>query len=454
MKKTTIVILLTLALCVSPLPASAYQLSGTISGAVFLGGITYVISLSLSSGTPPDMYLAFVLFGNGSYTIRDVPQGQYIIVAFQDRDNNLTPSTGDYFGWYGQQLPEILNVNGNMSGLNIRVNPMPSTQIEGVISYAGTQTGITLIEAAADTQFTQNQFYSIVLDSTGNGAYTLFLDPGIYYVRAFLDADLNLTYSPGDPSGYYGQPGPHSTVNVTSGPAQGINFAIYDPVAGLSLTLTPTVVPVVIPAQGGSFAFTVRLTNHGNTPEAVDAWLDVVLPNGNPYGPLLNRALMVPGGAQITRILTQAVPAAGPPGQYTYRGFIGDYPNIIAAADSFRFTKTADDGAGAPAHSWNITGWDDNMPSASLPEYCALHPASPNPFNQKTDIRYQLPAASQVKLAVYDITGREVAVLAEGVYSAGMHNVEWEGKDCASGIYFVLLTTRDIVKTRKLLLIK
>ena len=64
----------------------------------------------------------------------------------------------------------------------------------------------------------------------------------------------------------------------------------------------------------------------------------------------------------------------------------------------------------------------------------------PNPFNPTTVIRYQLSVASHVRLTVYDLLGREVATLVDGVQSAGVHSALFSGTECASGIYFYRLS--------------
>ena len=68
----------------------------------------------------------------------------------------------------------------------------------------------------------------------------------------------------------------------------------------------------------------------------------------------------------------------------------------------------------------------------------------PNPFNPSTTIRYSLPARSRVRLSVYDVAGREVAVIEDGVRAAGPHVVQWDGTDHkglppSTGVYFVRL---------------
>ena len=78
----------------------------------------------------------------------------------------------------------------------------------------------------------------------------------------------------------------------------------------------------------------------------------------------------------------------------------------------------------------------------------------PNPFNPKTIIGYQLPAASDVRLEVFDIIGRRVAVLIDGPVQAGVHQVEFNASHLASGVYLYRLIAGDKVMSRKLTLIK
>jgi hypothetical protein len=78
----------------------------------------------------------------------------------------------------------------------------------------------------------------------------------------------------------------------------------------------------------------------------------------------------------------------------------------------------------------------------------------PNPFNPGTEIRYSLLAPSKMRLSVFDRTGREVAVLADGVQAAGEHAAVFSGADLPSGIYFCRLQTGRAVLTRKMVLQK
>ena len=78
----------------------------------------------------------------------------------------------------------------------------------------------------------------------------------------------------------------------------------------------------------------------------------------------------------------------------------------------------------------------------------------PNPFNPSTTIEFGLPEAGKVKLAVYDITGREVAVLLNADVSAGRHHVNWSCSECAVGTYMVILSGNNFRQVQKATFLK
>jgi len=78
----------------------------------------------------------------------------------------------------------------------------------------------------------------------------------------------------------------------------------------------------------------------------------------------------------------------------------------------------------------------------------------PNPLNPSTEISFSLPAASKVKLEVYNISGQLVATPANGSFDAGNHSVVWDGSGVATGVYFYRLDADGVISSRKMLLIK
>lgn len=89
-----------------------------------------------------------------------------------------------------------------------------------------------------------------------------------------------------------------------------------------------------------------------------------------------------------------------------------------------------------------------------IPNGFYLGDAYPNPFNPTTNIRFNNPIAGEIKLLVYDISGREVSVLVNGTFNAGKYEVVFEGSNFSSGVYFYSLQTNEYKLTKRLVLIK
>jgi hypothetical protein len=83
-----------------------------------------------------------------------------------------------------------------------------------------------------------------------------------------------------------------------------------------------------------------------------------------------------------------------------------------------------------------------------------LHQNYPNPFNPATKISFTIPLAGNVELKVYDILGKEVALLADNFYTAGKYTIEFDASFLSSGVYFYRLKSGDLVQNRKMILLK
>lgn len=92
--------------------------------------------------------------------------------------------------------------------------------------------------------------------------------------------------------------------------------------------------------------------------------------------------------------------------------------------------------------------------STVIPKEYFVSPNYPNPFNPETKIKFGLPKQSFVKIAVYDILGREVALLANELLNAGEFAVDWKADNFPSGIYFYRIEAGDFVRTSKMMLVK
>jgi hypothetical protein len=90
----------------------------------------------------------------------------------------------------------------------------------------------------------------------------------------------------------------------------------------------------------------------------------------------------------------------------------------------------------------------------AVPTRFSLSPTYPNPFNASTTISFSLSARGEASLEIFDILGRKVAALHEGVLGAGRYTVTWDAGDLPSGIYLARLTSAGNLRTRRMALVK
>ena len=78
----------------------------------------------------------------------------------------------------------------------------------------------------------------------------------------------------------------------------------------------------------------------------------------------------------------------------------------------------------------------------------------PNPFNPVVTVSLAISKMGLVSMGVFDIRGRELAVLADKNYQLGYYSINWNASSYSSGVYFITLTTSDTKLTQKVLLLK
>ena len=91
---------------------------------------------------------------------------------------------------------------------------------------------------------------------------------------------------------------------------------------------------------------------------------------------------------------------------------------------------------------------------SEIPENFFLDKNYPNPFNPATTINVSIPKESEVTLKIYDITGKEVSSLADGILKAGLYKFTFNATELPSGVYFYKLKTDGYTDTKKMVLIK
>jgi photosystem II stability/assembly factor-like uncharacterized protein len=96
-----------------------------------------------------------------------------------------------------------------------------------------------------------------------------------------------------------------------------------------------------------------------------------------------------------------------------------------------------------------VLSGEEKIPSGYL-----LEQNYPNPFNPVTNIKFQLPNARFVKLAVFDMLGEELETLVNEELNAGTYKADWNATDYPSGVYFYKIYTGDYTETKKMMLVK
>jgi len=89
-----------------------------------------------------------------------------------------------------------------------------------------------------------------------------------------------------------------------------------------------------------------------------------------------------------------------------------------------------------------------------VPTAVSLSKAYPNPFNPSTTISYDVPSDMNINLVVYDVRGRMVAELVNGMREQGRYDVIWNAENQSSGVYFMKLVAGNTMKTQKIMLMK
>ncbi|MCX6601011.1 MAG: T9SS type A sorting domain-containing protein [bacterium] len=132
------------------------------------------------------------------------------------------------------------------------------------------------------------------------------------------------------------------------------------------------------------------------------------------------------------------VPSAG---QFRYRGEAEDFwENISTYPDSGWLSFVTE--------GWSAAG--NFIPHPSSLSFSV----SPNPFNSTTQIEFTLPSTERVSLRLYDVLGREVAVMMNEIQNAGRHRLTFDASGLPSGVYLCRLEAGGMAQTRKMVLIK
>ena len=179
--------------------------------------------------------------------------------------------------------------------------------------------------------------------------------------------------------------------------------------------------------------------------------------NGNGY----STVMAYPLNGHIT------VPLFSNPGILVEGAPTGSYDinNPYAPADNARTVREITSVIAGYSSRLASTSIADRDNLTNIPDRFILHQNYPNPFNPSTNIEYSLPKRTKVQIAVYDILGREAAIIENRTLAAGVHKLIWDGINSrgvpvSSGLYLLRLVatptdhSQPFVATRKMLLLR
>ena len=241
--------------------------------------------------------------------------------------------------------------------------------------------------------------------------------------------------------------------NVILGVTHEYNDIDYDPVNKTGYTGPSIVTPVAGTTLGGALATLFAATGdtmwyYPTYEIGVNNWLDgadftddvQVFMKGYGYdGKEYNIAgsRVLSAGNKIAFLAYDPISLDAPPAQYYWYGFSAAAPQVQALL-------------------W--FGIDTTVSVKQIkgltPETFELSQNYPNPFNPTTTIKFALPHRTDVSLKVFDVLGREVATLIQGVKDAGAYEVTFNAKNLASGMYIYQLKAGNFVSTKKMMLMK
>ncbi|TKJ39984.1 hypothetical protein CEE37_09620 [candidate division LCP-89 bacterium B3_LCP] len=274
----------------------------------------------------------------------------------------------------------------------------------------------------------------------------MFINPELY--------DFRLQW--GSPCIDAGDPDPQ--YNDADGTRADMGAFYYDQSIPVRVLSTRHDWSIVIPPEGDSFEYTLTFTCIDPQAPRFTTWMDVTLPNGTIFGPVMGPVeAELDSGVTVRRERTQVVPAGAERGLYSYNSYA--VVESDTSFDSFEFFKLGSDGSDGKS-GWTNTGepldfsiYDEHQ-SSILPEEYKLFSVFPNPFNPNTVISFELRVSSLVNLAIYDISGRLVAELVNGWRDAGTHEVTFDGSNLASGIYIYQLDAGGFTASGKMVMMK
>ncbi len=335
------------------------------------------------------------------YQLNYVRPGTYWIAAAKDvnQDGYIDPESGDWLGMYDPdgdgEEDSIKVVNQNVSGIDIKMFKFNRYTVKQLVDSAR-KMAENFFEDSVKFMYLEAYTDSLV-DGRDFGFMYYFHHPGypffigVYYSDFWVELTDSVNWLP---------------IDTTARPIPK-NFIDSDSAAALAET-------------NGGAAFRQRYVNF---------WVNYSLGN---LKPILAQAQIGDTNKVVWVFYYQG---------YNANQDVYATHTVIIDAETGQVLSA-------------VTGIEDVDERAVIADQFELAQNYPNPFNPSTTIEFTLPRAMEVQLAVFDALGRKVATLVNGKLEAGSHRVQFDARHLSAGVYFYSLKAGQMIKTRKMLLIK
>ncbi len=208
-------------------------------------------------------------------------------------------------------------------------------------------------------------------------------------------------------------------------------------------------------AQGGTASFSYEVCNNTDSAASGVVFFTASQGGNQVAGPTqVQSGTLAANSCTGTQSFNVRVPANAPTGDYTLTISAGSDAGSAVASCDVDVTVTGSTRPAGAAATWSLleaTAW---APALAAGEAEAAVGVFPNPLRDGATLRYAVEADAEVRLAVYDVLGREVAVLAEGAVEAGSHSAAFDASGLPAGVYVYRLAVGATVETGRMTVVR